>query len=479
MIELPGGFSLRDVYLYRSKDDPSTFFYLPGEPLPETGPDGTPTLQLIASDKGAVLQFGSQWSVEPTLLSSLKDDLSEKFPELQKELIRLSPAQISVSGATLYFEEGSGKLDELQSVKTSGFPPFTALFNVQLSSEDKAKVISSLNGSQNILKVSYEGSMPVELESRVSIHGDISRKISTLDKNLSLDAALVVVESAISEGSLNVERSEDEGISQDLKDKTYRQAKEKAASVIVSLLSGNSSQTGQAKIESGVSRTETVQVPLEGSADISSWFPGRTGADHIIITGVTITEPDKGSVTHPVGQLNSKSKFVKLGFDVGEMPVAFIELKFGDASAKLVGPEFAAVSLPGEAVSELLVKTNYTDGGPAFETRLPLNDSEGWTLKPEDLGLAKVFLDGSGPEAAGSTDVRVRVVYRPSRSGKGTYDDRTIYFRLNNWTESWFIVTRSTTGLGGSLEFDWRETTADGSVIMHPSMTTDKTEIKL
>jgi hypothetical protein len=478
MIELPGGFSLRDVYLYRSKDDPSTFFYLPGEPLPETGPDGTPTLQLIASDKGAILQFGSQWSVEPSLLSSLKEDLSGMFPELQKELIRLSPAQISVSEVTLYLGDGSGKFDQLQSVKPSGFPPFTALFNITLSSGDKAKVISSLNGRQNILKISYIGSLPVEREAKVSISGNVSREISALGKNVSLEDALLVVESAILKGSLNVERSEDESVSQDLKDKTYQQAKEKAASAIVAMVSGSSGQFNQSKIESAVSRTETVQVPLESAADISTWFPGRIGADHIIVTGVTITEPDKSSVTQLVGQPTSKTKFVKLSFDTGEMPVAFVDLKFGDAGTKLVGPEFAEASLPVEAVSELVVRTNYTDGGPAFETRLPLTDSEGWTLKPEDLGLAKVVLDGSGPKETGSTDVRVRVVYRPSRSGKGTYDDRTIYFRHDSWTASWFLVTRSV-GLEGSLEFDWRETTADGSVMMHPSVSTDKTEIKL
>ena len=123
-----------------------------------------------------------------------------------------------------------------------------------------------------------------------------------------------------------------------------------------------------------------------------------------------------------------------------------------------------------------MVRTNYSDGGPAFETKLPLTDSKGWTLKPEDLGMAKIVLDGSRPKATGSTDVRVRVVYRPS--GKGTHDDRTIYFRRDNWTASWYIVTRSA-GLEGSLEFDWRETAADGSVVMHPSSSTDKTELQL
>lgn len=479
MTELSSWFILRNINLCRSKEDVFTFFYISGEPIPETGPDGKPTLQLIAWDKGGILQLGSKWSIEPSLLSLLKKDLSEKFPELQIELIRLSPAQISVSEATLYLEDESGKLDELQSVKTSGFPPFTALFNVQLSSENKAKVISSLNGRKNILKVNYKGSLPVEREARVSIKGDISREISALDKSISLEEALVVVELAILNGRLNVERFEDEGISQDLKDNIFLQAKEKAASAILAMVSGNSELFSQTMLESAVSRTETVQISLESSADISSWFPDRTGADHIIVTGIPITEPDKSSATQPVGQPTSKTKFVRLGFDADEMPVAFINLKHGDAIAKLVGPEFAVVSLPAEVVSELEVKTNYTDGGPAFKTMLPLNDSEGWTLRPEDLGLEKIFLDGSGPKATGSTDVRVRVVYRPLRSGKGTYDDRTIYFRLNNWTESWFIVTRSLAGLQGSLEFDWRETTADGSVVMHPSVTTDETEIRL
>jgi len=479
MIDLKDGFNLRGVDVYRSKEDPSTFFYLPGKPLPETGPDGRPSLQLIASDKSAILQLSSQWSVKSSILNSLKDDLSGKFKELQKELIRLSPAQISVSEATLFLVDKSGEFYELQSAQTSGFPPFTAMFNVKLNSEDKVKVISSLNGKQNVLLVSYKGYLPVERGVKVLIFGDVSREISVLDKSISLEEALAVVESAISKGRLSVEKSEDEGVSQDLKDDTYREAKEKAALAIVAIVSGNSGQSGQAKLESTIYRTETAQLSLESSADISSWFQNWTGADHIIETGVTITEPDKSSITKPVGQNTSETKFVKLGFDTDELPVAFIDLKLGEAVAKLAGPEFVEVSLPVEAVSELLVITNYTDGGPAFETRLPLIDSGGWTLKPENLGLSRVTVDGSGPKASGSRDVRIRVVYRPSRSGKGTNDDRTIYFRLESWAASWFVVTRSAAGLEGSLELDWRETAADGSVKFNPSRSIDKTEIKL
>ena len=471
MIELPGMFNLRGVNLFRSKSDPSTFFYLPGEPLPERGPNGIPTLQFMVSDKGAILQFGTQWSVEPSLLSKLMDDLSGMYPDLPKELIRLSPAQNSVSGVTLSIGDGIGKFDELQSVKSSGYPPFAALFNVQLSSLDKTRGVASLNGRRDFLKVGYKGSLPVEREARVSISGDVSQEVSALDKSASIVDALAIVESAISKGTLKIEASEDEGVSQDLRDNTNRQAREKAASIImaIAISAGNS---GQAKLESTVSRTETAQVPLESATDISSWFPGGTGADHIIVVGVTITEPDKSSVTESVVQ----TKFVKLGFEAIEMPVTFIELKLGNVAAKMVGPGFADASLPADVSGELLVRTNYSDGGPAFETKLPLTDSKGWTLKPEDLGMAKIVLDGSRPKATGSTDVRVRVVYRPS--GMGTHDDRTIYFRRDNWTTSWYIITRSA-GLEGSLEFDWSETVADGSVVMHPSPSTDKTELQL
>jgi hypothetical protein len=471
MIELPGMFNLRGVNLFRSKSDPSTFFYLPGEPLPESGPNGIPTLQFMVSDKGAILQFGAQWSVEPSLLSKLMDDLSGMYQDLPKELIRLSPAQNSVSAATLSIGDGTGKFDELQSVKSSGYPPFAALFNVQLGSLDKTRVVASLNGRRDFLKVDYKGSLPVEREARVSISGDVSQEVSNLGKNASIVDALALVESAIAKGRLKVEESVDEEVSQDLKNNINRQAKEKAASTILAM-AASAGNSGQAKLESTVSGTETAQVPLESSTDISSWFPGGTGADHIIVVGVTITEPDKSSVTEPVAQ----TKFVKLGFEAIEMPVAFIELKLGDVAAKMVGPGFADASLPAAVPGELVVRTNYSDGGPAFETKLPLADSKGWTLKPEDLGMTKIVLDGSRPRAAGSTDARVRVVYRPS--GKGTYDDRTIYFRRDSWTTSWFIVTRSA-DLEGSLVFDWRETAADGSVLMHPSSNTDKTELQL
>ena len=108
--------------------------------------------------------------------------------------------------------------------------------------EDKTKVVASLNGRKDFLKVGYKGSLPVDREARVSISGDVSQEVSALGKNASIVDALVMVESSIAKGRLKIEASEDEGVSQDLKDNTYHQAKEKAASMIMAMASGNSDQ---------------------------------------------------------------------------------------------------------------------------------------------------------------------------------------------------------------------------------------------
>lgn len=267
-------FKLKDVFLYRSKEDASTFFYLP-EPLPETKPDGRPTLHIIDLNNKAILLFGSVWSIQPDLLKSLKEGLSEKFQGLQKESIMLSFPQIFECKATLYLGDGSGKFRELLSVKSSGYPPFTAVFNVILNSEDKEMVLSSLNGQQDFLKICYTGYVQVKRETRISIYGDLGEEILSVDRGKSIEEALVFVEYAILKGILKVERYEDEGISQNLKDIIYRQAKEKAALFITTMASESFGQPSQTEFKCDVSDIETVKIPVKNSADISSWFKNR------------------------------------------------------------------------------------------------------------------------------------------------------------------------------------------------------------
>lgn len=230
-----------------------------------------------------------------------------------------------------------------------------------------------------------------------------------------------------------------------------------------------------------VTLAERSPVAIERSTDVGDWFASGAGLEHIQVVTATIgdvqpTAQSSGPSPSAPTQPSTPSFTVRIGFDTKDAPLAFIQVSCGEAQAVLRGASFDAVTLAGAPAGQpLIVKTSYTMSGPPFETTLPPASAAGWTLSPSDVGLAQVVADATARRAAGAREVRVRVRYRPA--DKGSDDERTVYLRRDEWMATWFLVTRSRT-LGGVLEFEWKETAADGTAQFHSSATTDQPELK-
>jgi hypothetical protein len=471
MTKLPEGIDFKGIYCYQNKNEPSTFFYLPREPKPEPDPQGKPTLTLWVSEQGAMLQCAAQWGADAELLVELRDYLAQKF-QLDPVLIRLSPAPVSVKGVTLSMGDGAGKFRALKTASSSGYSPYTTVFNVQLTAEEKTQAVAALNGRQRFLSIGYQMALAVEILAETAIAGDVREDIAVLGKEATLEACLAQIETAIAAGRLSLTHSGTAEPSDAIWQKAERLVKEKAATILQRFVQGAIANPAQSTIEASVSLADTAMLPIERSTDVSSWFPKGKGTDHIRVLPASIPGSDQ-----PPPPPVTTGRTVRLGFDAKEIGIAFIQLTQGDAKQTLRAPDFNSITLPAnQSANPLLVKTHYTDSGPPFEVTLATPSAEGWVLSPKDLGLVKVAIDGSALREAGCKQARVRVLYRPS--GKGSEDDRTIYLRRDDWTASWYIVTRSS-NLNGVLEYEWKETKADGSVVKHPFVTTDKPELKL
>ena len=120
MIEMSQGFHFRGVYCYPSADEPTSFSYIPGEPTPERGPSGQPTLTLWLSDQGALLQFGAQWAVDSATLDALRQQIG-RLADLDPASIRLSPTPTTIESVTVDLADEYGAWSELQSQSSSGF----------------------------------------------------------------------------------------------------------------------------------------------------------------------------------------------------------------------------------------------------------------------------------------------------------------------------------------------------------------------
>lgn len=133
--------------------DCSCFYYIPGTPTSQATPQGHPAASMIVLDQVAMLQLSSEWSVPTQQLEALESAIAKQF---NLKSVSLHPAPLTVESVTLSVKTNSGEFEELQSAKSSGYPPFTTVFSVQLEGDQKAQAIAAFNGRKDQLIITYQ-----------------------------------------------------------------------------------------------------------------------------------------------------------------------------------------------------------------------------------------------------------------------------------------------------------------------------------
>lgn len=292
MIALPEGFDFHGVYWYRSQADPLTFFYMAGEPTPERTPLGQPTLTLVVSDQGAMLQLGAWWQVTPELLVALRKHMSKQFPELDPALIQLSPAPVTVEEAELWLGDGRRDDKVVATVHTSGFAPYAAVMHTQLTAEETTHVVAALHGRKGHLTVRYRMTLPVEVRVQSSMSGDVRQDISQLGANPSLTACYDQIRIALfDDRRLVLAHTGTNEAPKELWEKADRLAIDQAASLLLEMAHGDNPRLDAARLDVVASLTETIPLPIQRQSDVSSWFPQGTGSDHMQVVSFPINAP--------------------------------------------------------------------------------------------------------------------------------------------------------------------------------------------
>lgn len=290
------GFDFRGVHCYRSEDDPTTFFYVPGDPEPEAGPEGRPQVSLLASDKGAILQLGARWTVGEPLLAELGQHLAAAAG-VSPDAVNLRPAPVSVEGVALTLADESGGHRELKTAEASGAPPFNVIFSVQLTAAQKERVISAFNGREGLLALRYRGSLSEPVVAEMVIEGDVREYLGRVGPDASDDELLGLVEEALAGGHLSLRQTGD--VSPELAAKSLRLAKEEAAAMLRQMAAGaprpvpEGGQYAQeeSRVRARAALTEQRTRPLERTADVSRWFAPGEGARYVQFLAVSLPEP--------------------------------------------------------------------------------------------------------------------------------------------------------------------------------------------
>jgi hypothetical protein len=110
--------------------------------------------QLFVTDKRPCCSSARGGSLPVDVFEASRKPLHEQFPDSEPASMRFSPAPLLIKAVTLALTDKAQE-ENLQTVTSANFPPYSALFNVTLTPEQKSHVASALNGRTGVLKVSY------------------------------------------------------------------------------------------------------------------------------------------------------------------------------------------------------------------------------------------------------------------------------------------------------------------------------------
>jgi hypothetical protein len=405
---------------------PLTIRVIPSEPTPETSPDGVPTVTLYVSGTTGLLTLGAHWWPSDSELTGIRQNLAAALGRSPAEFIVTSDA-VRISGVSLVLsDDTSGASIELARTASSGFPPFTALFSVDVSAHVEA-VRRACEGELGLLWVQVEADLARGRSATTVLAAQVG---SWAEDLVALDDGELPgrVDALVEQGLVHRTRSATpDAAPHDLAAQADAMAAERFAGA---LRSAPVPVGGKATVGVAATAHRPERIPLVRRADVATWLRASP-AGHVFATDAGV-KPDPGTQA-PAGLSHRR---VRVGFATDGAPIAAVELSGGGETVTLAPPLPPEVSVA--VAAELDVTTRYLEGGDAYRVTLPAADE--WALSPADLGLTPVSVDASRLRDAGATAVQADVFYQPE--DRGTPDRRTVRFEGNTWRADWLVVSR-------------------------------------
>ncbi len=453
----PGSVVVEGVMCYTREDEPGTWWYVPGDPLPEMA-GGRPAVQLWVSPPGSVLQLGADWTVSADLLARLQRRLAQADGT---ERVGLQPAPAAVRQVALEIGNEQGGRDVVALSPSSGFPPFRAIFRANLDAVGTNSAIAAINGRRGLVFIRYRVAAPLKASARARLEGDAGAAADQLGPAASSAEVRAWVDEAIAAERLTLTRQRSGPADDALEQRARALCIDKFTMLLEQTLRARQGATdpgtpvsARSTLAAEASVSAIVQQEFDRAADVGTWIPAGESAAHItVLPGRGGADPSPPAARVAVG----------LGFRAADLPVAFVEARCGEQKVVLRAPRFEPAALDSARCDGgVVVTTHFTTGAPPF--RAEVSPAAAERLPPAALGLTEIVVDGRERQQAGAREIRVRLQFRPAGGEPG--EDRTFYLRDDAWVASFFLVTGGAP-VAGEWRLDWREKTRDAQERRH------------
>lgn len=281
--KLEGDRDFESIRYFQNPSDDHSFYFIPLHPGPQNDGQGNLTLSLISTAGINMFQIGVHWKEESSILEQLRKKIATEYKNITPALLRLSFAPIKVEKVDLLLMNG----EEEQIIGTSSSSesyPYSAIFSVKLTNEQKDRVVAAIHNQENTLQARYYASRQVDVTAQYTLQGDIRNAKKDLNaSNATLESCREWLVDAIDLGKLSVDKSASELASNKLQEQTETAAIELGAAQILQFIQTGKIQPDAAKFSLAVEKTETIQLPFYVITDVGTWFSGNEGDEYIRI----------------------------------------------------------------------------------------------------------------------------------------------------------------------------------------------------
>jgi hypothetical protein len=141
---------------FRADKAAEDWHYIPLAADVERNADGLLAISMHEMNATVYVMLAASWGAGQADLDMLRERIASMLTNIQTRELRLAFAPLSQSICNLLVGDGSGHFDVAATRGTSGFPPYTALFNLAWQDDLAQKLKAGLAGTSGHLGIEYE-----------------------------------------------------------------------------------------------------------------------------------------------------------------------------------------------------------------------------------------------------------------------------------------------------------------------------------
>jgi hypothetical protein len=259
-------FDLRGLHCFASPTEAHSYYFWPKHPNLQRDANHRPMFTMVDLGVSGYLLFTATWAASESDLDTLRSELAIRNHEPDVDSIRLAFAPVTSPQCNALMGDGSGAFQTVATNKTSGVPPYDAVFNLFLQDERLMQAKAGLRGERGFLGIEYLADLLVPISAKAIFRSVASDLVPWLrSQSTGSDDIAHLLEQAVERGlaavTIEVPDQQASGLAIEL----YNRVLAQAARVLPRWLE----QDGQGDIHVAVTLERNGIEPIRAFADIA------------------------------------------------------------------------------------------------------------------------------------------------------------------------------------------------------------------